>query len=58
MSDTMEGSGRHTSRGRTRPSINNRSKSIRKAKQKSRRSGISSELVAELREIFGKRQNS
>ena len=48
------GSGRHTSHGRTKPSINNRLKLIRKGKRKSRRSRISSELVAGLREIFGK----
>ena len=54
MSDSMERSGRHISHGRTGPSINNRSKSIRKGKWKSRRSGISSDLVVGLREIFGK----
>ena len=37
-----------------RPSINNHSKSICKGKRKSRWSGISSDLVAGLREIFGK----
>ena len=52
MSDFMEGLGRSTSCRRTRPSINNSSKSIRKSRLKSRQSEKSSDLIVGLRDIF------